>query len=271
MSGFTRYNENWTDGDDQSAQSLEQAFTDSLGRFLKGRPFNIFDCLLNMAPPFFSNMLAEKPAFGQFCVFIFTVVLAMWKVWQSLPRLVDQYFQCLKSRALAFIKIEQRDDDLWESAQAYALAQSVFGSARHVTAKSATFARNTTRKVISEKESVIIECSHTTQFFRYKARVFMLTQELNGDNIKIWTYSRTVEPIHDMLRDVYFEQAREKSLHEIKVFCAETVRSYNSHSIEWVKQPRTDRRTMKSVCLPTEIKTKLIKSIERFLHPGAPA
>lgn len=258
-----------------SGKGFQQTIQDALHGFSRGSmPHSsntLWDDIRTSAITFFSNMVVENPILAVVCLFVLATVFATWYAWQYLPSFLECLIQWLKSRAMASVTLEDEDEDLLESVKSYALLHGIFGDAKHTTAQSATWARNSTQKVIPEKESIVFESNHNTQVFRHKTRLFMLTRESDDTNTKLWTFSRTAKPIRDMLREIYVEQTQEKSLHEITVYCAETTRSYSRPTLEWVRQPRTDRRTMESVCLPSDIKTKLVKNIERFLHELAPA
>lgn len=264
------YNHN--DGNNQNSQGFQSTIQDALHGISQGQAhqvsFGLWNSFMQVIVMIVSTWLVNNPIIGKVCLAAFTLYYA----WQYALQSRDRIYSWLKSRVCASVTIRNEDDGLLDSVNNYAVANALFGAPRHTIAYSANYARNRTRKVVGDKEVVVFESRCTRRFFKHNGYYFMLEQDASNSSChRIWSLSRSENPIQSMLKKVHSEEAKKKSIHQVTVYSAEALNSYTRPSMRWEKQDRADRRTIASVCLPKATKTKLVKSLERFLHPSAPA
>lgn len=268
MSDWYSHDEQYMEEGDEPERGFHSTIQDMLHGISRGQGHQVssslWDSFIQAAIVFATTWIAANPVFGKICMAVFIA----WYAWRPVCLYLDHTAQWLKACIAASVTLPYSDDEIVETIQNFALSHGLLGNAKHAIITSAIRARNAYRRRVADEEVMIVDSNHTLRLFWYKRWLYLLTHETDGKT-KIWTFSRSANCIVEMLRDLHVEELQKKS--HITVFCPITALKYDKPVLTWSKRPNTDRRTMQSISLPGKTKKRLVKSVQRFLHSGAPA
>jgi hypothetical protein len=113
---------------------------------------------------------------------------------------------------------------------------------------------------INEDAQVIFEAPSEIQFFKHGAQWFVYTEEDGGDS-KIWCLGFSPRKIQDLLLEIRSADVQVDRI--LQVYSA----AVSSSGVRWCQRGNKPRRSLDSVCLNSDIKSRLIDDIEDYLDP----